>query len=83
MKNVYHDYELKNDTEEAVQEEFPEPEAPYNAPKKRRRVEYDKKGRPRKDRSTQWVKYLIIILIIIALNAYVLHTCGADFARIM
>jgi len=83
MKNVYHDYELENDTAEAVKEEFPEPEVPYNTPKKRRRVEYDEKGRKRKDFSTNWVKILIICLLIVAVNAYFLHFCGEDLARLL
>lgn len=83
MKNVYHDYELENDTAEAAREEFPEPEVPYNAPKKRRRVEYDEHGRKRKDKSTNWVKILIIILLVIAVNAYFMHTCGEQMAQLL
>ena len=82
MKNVYHDIEIENDTPESVEEEdarsqFREVDT---APKKRR-VEYDEKGRVRRDNSLRWGRIALLVIALVLVNLYAFHTCGADLAR--
>ena len=78
MKNVYEDYEIENDTAESVEELDPLPQFKRETTQKRRRVEYDEKGRKRKDRSNNWLKVVFLVVVVVAVNLYALHTCGAD-----
>lgn len=83
MKNVYHDIEIENDSLEGLEDhdamvQFKEEEAP-----RKRRVEYDEKGRVRKDNSGKWLKIGFLIIAIVLVNLYAFHTCGADLAKIL
>ncbi|GEM_PF-2496007 len=78
MKNVYNDYEIENDTVESVEEMNPTPQFQKPEPVKKRRVEYDKKGRVRKDNSMGVLKGVALILFITLVCWYAFHACGAD-----
>ena len=78
MKNVYNDYEIENDTVESVEAQDPLPQfKPEKAPKKIR-VEFYEHGRRRTDNSMKWVKILGLVVVVILVNLYALHTCGAE-----
>ncbi|MBQ3389704.1 MAG: hypothetical protein IJG57_01345 [Firmicutes bacterium] len=83
MKNVYHDIELENDSAEGLEEtgDLAQFKGVEQAPKKRR-VEYDEKGRVRKDYSNFWIKMGILVIAVVLVNLYVFHMCGADLAQI-
>lgn len=78
MKNVSHDYELENDTTESVEDQQPLPQFRQQNEAKKRRVEYDKHGNVRKDNSNRWLKLAGLIAVVILVNLYVFHTCGAQ-----
>lgn len=78
MKNVYNDIDLENDTVESVEEEVALPQFKKPEAKKRRRVEYDDKGRVREDRSMRWMKLVALFGFIILVSVYAFHTCGAQ-----
>lgn len=78
MKNVYEDYKIENDTVESVEEQDPLPQFKQEKAPKKRRVEYDEHGRKRKDRSDNWIKILVLVFVVVLVNLYAFHTCGAD-----
>lgn len=78
MKNVYNDYEIENDTVESMEGQEPLPQFQQPKQPKKRRVEYDEKGRKRVDTSMRWMKIAALGVVLILLNLYVFHTCGAE-----
>ncbi len=78
MKNVYHDYEIENDTVESGEAQDPLPQFKKPEAKKKRRVEFDQKGRVRQDTSMRIVKAMALVVVLVLVSVYAFHTCGAQ-----